>query len=141
MRHEWLFLSFEALAVPLSGQSLWDIPSQLHVTHEHPRSTRRKKVSERAKLKLHPNAKASAGSRRCFLTGNSRHLFAPADWSSILLHSLLPCVVSMQTDRDVSSRTQRGMRGEKKLLKRKSLLCGTCGFSQKERCVGGNRNM
>lgn len=63
----------------------------------------RENVVRKVEAEITSIHKASAGSRRCFLTGNSCHLFASADWSSILLHSLLPYAVSMQRQTEMSA--------------------------------------
>lgn len=80
-----------------------------HMTCVSPADTLRsteKIVSERVKLK------ASAGSRRSFLTGNSCHLLVSADWSSVLLRSLLPYVVSMQRQTEMSAAEKKAAKKE-----------------------------
>lgn len=119
MRRWLMFLSFEALAVPRSGYIREFMGHSLtwHACHlRRPSKHWEQKVSERVKLKWHPNVKASAGCRRSFLTGNSCHLFVSADWSSVLLRSLLPYVVSMQRQTEMSA--AEPARHEKKAAKK-----------------------
>lgn len=82
---------------------LWDVslavtisPPSTFLKHER---TERKRCQKGAKLKLHPTIKHQQDPDAVF----SCHLFASADWRSILLRSLLPYVVSMQRQTEMSA--------------------------------------
>lgn len=114
-------------------------PHMTCVTFEHPRSTESKKCQKERSWNDTRTLKRQQDPDALFWQVTAVICL------SLLIGALFSCAASSRTwylcrDRQkCQQQNQRGMK--KKLLKRKGLLCGTCGFSQKERCVRGKRNM